>query len=118
MKDRLSEVRAAIVKACPEIESCKFCGATPYNFDQTCVEGMHDEVVVRDIHLADVLRAIALEQNKGRGFGFSINAYGGMYKTESPDWEEIHVGDWNLANDNLDDASPKTIALIHSIICP
>lgn len=107
----LPEVRAAIVKGVPEIQghclrharttkSCEFCAA-----------------YVRPIRLADVLRAIAPMQEKAPGFGLSVNAYGGIFKTSAPDWEEKYEAEWNLAADTLDDQSEETIAFLHSVLC-
>lgn len=111
MKSHLEEVRAAIVKACPEIAD------RPSGF---VVVGNYPPPVIR---LADVLRAINsqfVSVNSSGDFMFKrMNGSRGEFA--QLDWfysdAKGRRGVWNLAADSLDDQPEETIAFLHSILC-
>lgn len=97
--NHLPEVRAAIVKACPDIER---------HHDINGV--FHDE---RDIRLADVLRAVGKhEGNPLTQTGIQVFSDGSFNWQTKP----MNIG-WNLADDNLDHATPECVEFLYSILC-
>lgn len=85
--EKLTEVRAAIVKAVPEL-------SRPYGWHDASGDYHETE---RPIRLADVLRAMQTQNYM-------------------PKKAWIFKG-WNLAADFLDDQSHSTITFLHSILC-
>lgn len=115
METKLQAVRAKVIEAVPEIETCRFCDAVPYNFDDSCVEGMHDEVVTRPITLADVLRAIGTTHNKHQ----MIDAMGKFYHYNPLLMEHLYDGNWNLAlplDENIKE-NPELGEFLYKILC-
>lgn len=104
MKTNLEEIRAAVVKACPEIGH-HYCGSSYCGIDPKCLEE-HS----RPIRLADVLRALDINSTDRRwGCAVSSNLFAITFAG--------NTAIWNLALDNLDDQSEATIAFIHKILC-
>lgn len=98
MKPLLPEVRAAIVKVVPEIDTG----------EQVTARGA-------DIRLADVLRAI-----KEKGVAIRVDENGTFWHVIEPD--KCFRDDtgtsiwWNLAADSLDDQSEETITFVHKVL--
>lgn len=115
----LPEVRAAIVKAVPEIEVRNSSVLIPAPFGGII---NHRDSTIR---LADVLRAIDFHCSDWmdeEGSAIVITQHGGMWDlkdaTVENNWTDYpYVGHWNLAADSLDDQSPETIAFLHSVLC-
>lgn len=114
----LPEVRAAVVKAVPEIEDFV------YHEDVGGSLGGHKEAI-RPIRLADILRAIEKvkpsepiqEGHPKVGTGVGIRSTGEFVHFEYA-YEYMNRSIfWNLTLDNLDDQSEITIAFIHKILC-
>lgn len=106
----LPEVRAAILKAVPQI-LCRYAeGGSPPDGDTVC------RCEERPIRLADVLRAM-----NGKGIGladnFFVNTRGHFYKENYSGKLIAYAERWPLSTDNLDDCSEETIAFLHSVLC-
>lgn len=104
--EKLTEVRAAIVKACPDIVID--CIAHEQGEQEPAIEEVH-----RPIRLADVLRAM---DKADIPYTLSVDQSGYFWKLANHEYWATGV-EWNLAVDNLDDQSSETIAFLHSILC-
>lgn len=105
----LEEVRVAIVKAVPELGvkcGCDYCLVhRPQNAPPT---------LLRPIRLADVLKAI----HQIKPYSYFVDIKGAFWKWKHMNEVPEKIGcEWNLAADNLDNASEETIAFLHSVLC-
>lgn len=125
--EKKEAVRAAIIKAVPEIMELKFgCEGKTHGMKWVLTEqGWRSgprgfsimeprEIVGRPIRLADVL--LAARGNKGELL--RIDQYGTFWIGHSVEvmGENTKV-DWNLRTDDLSQQSEECIDFIHSILC-
>ncbi len=109
MNPKLSEVRAAIVKAVPEIETA----VSPTN--ERADNGY--KIQGRPIRLADVLLAIGKTNcPKHKTFShLALDMYGEFYDSDKNQAKVLAT--WNLRQDDLTLQNPATIDFLHSILC-
>lgn len=133
MTNLLEEVRAAVVKAVPELiesfPSCPDCGETlgkeeeqGYWFCPKCplTNSRKEPGLSRPIRLADVLRTL----QQACGTWDSVELWCNRESAElifergtyDGEGDERDLVKWNLAADNLDDQEQPTIAFIHKIL--
>lgn len=132
----LSEVRAAIVKAVPEIATDKITCVCRHNWSYHDVNADYAQYRLREyrrlcdycickkyrdnpdhpIRLADVLRAMAVRGNYFVGTDGWFSRYETGHEWVKQDGGLLAVT-WPLADDNLDHATPEMIEFLYEILC-